>query len=280
MAQSPSRRVVIVTGASSGIGRETALQFGRRGCRLGLLARRRERLEAVAEEIASAGGEAMALPTDVSHRLQVYRAVQAVLDRWGRIDVLVNNAGFGVYGAVEECRPSDFERQIGVNYLGAVYCTLAVLPSMTGQRSGCIINVSSISGRVPSPLSAGYCASKFALEAFTSALRLELRDRGISVVTVCPGYTEAEFDEATIKRRPQARRALLKAMPAAAVARTIIQGAERPRREYVVPIPLRLLVLVYGVAPGLVDWWQSRFRDPAATGPSVGRDGGYGARSR
>jgi len=269
--------VIIVSGASSGIGRETALRFGKGGHCLGLLARRVERLEAIAGEIASAGGEAMALPTDVSDRLQVERAVQAVLDRWGRVDVLVNNAGFGVHGSVQECPPFDFERQIAVNYLGAVYCTLAVLPNMTRQGSGCIINVSSISGRVPSPLSAGYCASKFALEAFTCALRLELRDSGISVVTVCSGYTEAEFDEAMIKRRPLERRTLLKALPAAAVADTIVQAVARPRREYVMPRSLRLLVLAYGLAPGLVDWWQSRFRNPGAISGAVERDKRYGA---
>jgi short-subunit dehydrogenase len=218
----------------------------------------------------------MALPTDVSDRLQVNGAIQAILGDWGRVDVLVNNAGFAVYGLVQECRPADFERQMAANYLGAVYCTLAVLPSMIHRRSGCIINVSSISGKVPSPLAAGYCASKFALEAFSSSLRLELRGRGVSVVTVCPGYTETEFDEATVQRRPLQRRVLLKAMPATAVARTIVKAAERPRREFVMPIPLKLLALAYGLAPGLVEWYQARFRNPVASSPTVKQDERHG----
>jgi short-subunit dehydrogenase len=147
---------------------------------------------------------------------------------------------------------------------------------MIRRRSGCIINVSSISGKVPSPLAAGYCASKSALEAFSSSLRLELRDRGVSVVTVCPGYTETEFDEATVQRRPLKRRALLKAIPAAAVARTIVKAAERPRREFVMPVPIKLLALTYGLAPGLVEWYQARFRKPDASSPAVERDERYG----
>lgn len=278
MKRSSRRGVVIVTGASSGIGKQAALQFGQRGYCVGLLARRVQRLEAVAEEIASAGGEAMALPTDVSDRSQVDGAVQAVLDRWGRVDVLVNNAGFAVHGLVQECQPADFERQMAVNYLGAVYCTLAVLPAMIRQGLGCVINVSSISGKVPSPLSAGYCASKFALEAFSSALRLELHDTGIAVVTVCPGYTEAEFDEATVKRRPLERRTILQAMPAAAVARIIVKAAGRPRREFVTPLPLKLLVLAYGLAPGLVDRWQLKFRHPVAGRLTVEGDESYGGK--
>ncbi|MFQ6019675.1 MAG: SDR family NAD(P)-dependent oxidoreductase [Dehalococcoidia bacterium] len=278
MGQPSSRPVAIVTGASSGIGREAALQLGRRGYSVGLLARRARRLEAVAEEIALARGEAMALPTDVSDRLQVNGAVQAVLSGWGRVDVLVNNAGFAVHGLVQECQPTDFERQMAANYLGAVYCTMAVLPVMLRQRSGCVINVSSISGKVPSPLSAGYCASKFALEAFSSSLRLELRGTGVSVVTVCPGYTEGQFDEATVKRRRLERRTLLRAMPAAAVAETIVKAAERPRREFIMPMPLKLLALAYGVAPSIVDWWQSRFSSPAAFGPVVERDESCGGK--
>ncbi|MBI1884967.1 MAG: SDR family NAD(P)-dependent oxidoreductase [Chloroflexi bacterium] len=253
--------VAIVTGASSGIGRETALLLGRRGYCVGLLARRLERLEQVAEEVIAAGGAAAPLPTDVASRVQVNRAVEAIVRRWGRVDLLVNNAGFGVYGLVSECEPADFERQVQVNYLGAVYCTLAALPTMLQQESGCIINVSSISGKVPSPLSAGYCASKSALGAFSAALRMELRGRGVSVVTVCPGYSEGEFDEAMVKRRPLERRNLLRPVAAASVARTIVRAAERPRRELVTPSALRLLALGYHVMPGLIDWWQSKFRN-------------------
>lgn len=276
MSQAFCRQVVIVTGASSGIGREAALQFGARGYRVGLLARRVQRLKAVAEEIALAGGEGMPLSADVSDRSQVNRSVQAIVDRCGRVDVLVNSAGFGVYGLVQECQPVDFERLIAVNYLGAVYTTMAVLPMMIRQGRGCIVNVSSISGKVPSPLSAGYCASKSALEAFSSALRMELRGTGISVVTVCPGYTQGDFDEAMVKRRPMQRRTLLQAMPAATVAQTIVEAAERPRREFVMPGALKLLAVAYSVAPGLVDWWQSRFRHPAAASSTGERDGSFG----
>lgn len=266
MSERNPPRVVLITGASSGIGRAVALQFGIQHARVALVARRRQRLEEVAEEVERLGGKALITPADVAERSQIEAAIDAVEQRWGRLNVLINNAGYGVFGAVEECLPEDFEQQIKVNYLAAVYAVKAALPLMHRQGSGVIINVSSISGKATSPFDAPYCASKFALSAFTSILRMELAGTGISVSLVCPGYTETEWEKAMVQRRPYIVRTPLGPMTPDQVARQIVACAERPKRELLIPKILILPVLVQTLLPGSYEWWQSRFRRPKANG--------------
>ncbi len=254
--------VVVVTGASSGIGRATALRFGARHAQVALIARRKQRLDEVAEEIERLGGTAFVFPADVSQGQQVKAAMLAVDDRWGRCDVLVNNAGYGVYGTIEECLPEDFERQMAVNYLGAVYMTKAALPIMRRNGSGRIINVSSISGRATSAYDATYCASKFALNAFTRVLRIELAGSGITASLISPGYTATEWDEAMVKRRSHSVRTPLRPMSADRVAKAIERCADRPKREVLLPRILKLPLLFQAMLPGLYERWQARFRRP------------------
>ncbi|MFC1928298.1 SDR family NAD(P)-dependent oxidoreductase [Chloroflexota bacterium] len=265
MSTSNIPKVVLVTGASSGIGREVALQFGRKGARVALVARRRDRLDEVAEQVRFLGGEPLVLPTDISVREQMEAAVHAVEECWGRMDVLVNNAGYGVYGTVEECEPEDFERQIAVNYLGAVYATKAALPLMRRQRSGTIINVSSISGSTTSPFDSSYCASKSALNAFTSVLRMELAGSGISVSLICPGYTKAEFETALIQRRPYTVRTFINPVTSERVAREIVICAQRPRSRVIIPKFLLVSILVEALLPSLHEWRQIKFRRPGVS---------------
>ena len=188
--------VVIVTGASAGIGRETALEFARQGARVVLAARREDRLHALATEIAALGGEALVAPTDVARSADIDRLVRVTLDRFGRIDVLVNNAGFGFSGTIEETTESDMRELMDVNYMSAFNATRAVLPHMRARRRGHIVNVASVVGKIAFPFHGAYSATKFAMIAMTEALRGELDGSGVTATVVLPGTTRTEFFDA------------------------------------------------------------------------------------
>jgi NAD(P)-dependent dehydrogenase (short-subunit alcohol dehydrogenase family) len=187
-------KIVLVTGASSGIGRAAAVELLRAGHTVYGGARRVEGLEAV----AAAGGHAVAM--DVTSDADLRRAVGTVLEREGRIDVLVNNAGFGLYGAVEDVPMEQARHQLEVNLLGPARLVQLVLPHLRRQRSGTIVNVSSMGGEITFPLGAWYHASKHALEAYSDALRQEVGRFGIDVVLVQPGLIRTEFGAVTARR--------------------------------------------------------------------------------
>ena len=252
--------VVAVTGASSGIGRECALAFAREGARVAVCARRAERLEAVAEAVRAMGGEAWVMAADVGDPEQVRRFVQGAVSRFGRLDVLVNNAGYGVRGRVEDTPLELYRRLMEVNYIGTVAGCQAALPVMRRQKSGVIINVSSIVGHRALPTGAAYAATKAAQISLTEALRAELDGSGVFACSVHPIGTTTEFGE--VADRESGAKALGGPVgpqqSALDVARAIVRCAKRPRPE-VFPYPAsRLLVGLNALAPGLVDWWASR----------------------
>jgi NAD(P)-dependent dehydrogenase (short-subunit alcohol dehydrogenase family) len=184
-------KIVLVTGASSGIGRATALGLLHAGHTVYGGARSVQRLDA----IGAAGGHV--LPIDLTDDADLQRAVQTILDQQGRIDVLVNNAGFGLYGAAEDVPLDQARYQLEVNLFGPARLTQLVLPHLRRQRSGTIVNVSSMGGEITFPLGAWYHASKHALEAYSDALRQEVRRFGIDVVLVQPGFIRTEFGVVT-----------------------------------------------------------------------------------
>lgn len=184
------KKVILVTGASSGIGKATALQLIKEGHMVYGFARRLEKMQ----DLIEAGGRAMVL--DVTHHEAVKTSIQKVLEEQGRIDVLVNNAGFAIWGPIEETSYEDAKRQFEVNLFGLAEMTKAVLPTMRQQKSGKIINVSSIGGKIYSPLGAWYHATKHALEGWSDCLRLEVQQFGIDVVIIEPGAILTEFDQA------------------------------------------------------------------------------------
>jgi short-subunit dehydrogenase len=183
------KKVIIVTGASSGIGKTTALQLIKEGHTVYGAARRVNKMQ----DLVEAGGHAVGI--DVTNHEQVYAEVQKIIDKEGRIDVLVNNAGFAVYGAVEEVSYEDAKRQFEVNIFGLAEITKAVLPTMRQQKSGTIINISSVGGKIYTPLGSWYHATKHALEGWSDCLRLEVKQFGIDVVIVEPGAIATEFGE-------------------------------------------------------------------------------------
>jgi short-subunit dehydrogenase len=186
-------RTAIVTGASSGIGRCTAEILARRGVRVGLVARRADLLDDVASAITGAGGEALALPCDVTDPAQVRSTCARAIESFGRIDFLVNNAGYGVYLPVQDTPMEVVTGQMDVNYLGAVRLIKEILPHMIENGSGHIVNVASAAGHASVPSLAAYSGSKFAIVGFTEGLYHDVRKHGIRVSIVSPGPVRTAF---------------------------------------------------------------------------------------
>jgi short-subunit dehydrogenase len=249
---------VVVTGASSGIGAATAVACARAGMRVTLAARRAGRLARVADEVQAAGGEARVVPTDVADPAALRALIDGTVEAWGRLDVLVNNAGIGVLARVEDTTPAEYERLMQVNYLAAVHGVLAALPHMRRQGRGHIVNVASVLGKRASPFRAAYVASKFALVGFSETLRMELRGTGIHVTCVCPVGTATEFHDVELNRLGVSGRGG-PIQSADRVAGAIVRAIRRPRAEIHPYPPARLLFLANVVAPGFVDRVMMRF---------------------
>ena len=186
-------RVVAVTGASSGIGEATALACARAGAAVALAARRGERLEALAKRIEASGGSALAVTTDVADETQAQHFVEAAAARFGRLDVLVNNAGLMLLGPIEGAHTDDWRRMVDVNLMGVLYCTHSALPWLRAQGGGDIVIISSVGGRVLGHYSAIYNATKFAIGAFAESLRREQLRNGIRVTLIEPGRVTTEL---------------------------------------------------------------------------------------
>ena len=194
MTQRLAGRTALVTGASSGIGSETARALAAEGAAVACLARRTERLESVVQGIRNDGGRALALSADVTDRAAVAAAVDTVLDTFGSVDVLVNNAGVMLLSLLDEGRVDDWDRMIDVNIKGLLYGVHAVLPAMKRQGGGHIVNVGSVAGRRPLPSSSVYSATKFAVRCISAGIHLELSaSHGIRVTDVQPGVVDTEL---------------------------------------------------------------------------------------
>lgn len=246
--------VLLVTGASSGIGKATALLFARNGYRVALAARRFDRLEALAAQIESMGGDALPISADVTMQEDISNMVRATLDKFGQVDVLFNNAGYGRLDWLEQVPQDDVRGIIEVNLLGVIETTREVLPHMIARRKGHIINMSSVAGWIAAPTYSLYAASKFGVRGFTNALRREVRVFGIHVSGIYPGAVANEFsDKARIRRRTGIRTPAFMRLSNDDVARAILALERRPRRALIIPWPMRFAVWVNLVFPGLVD---------------------------
>jgi short-subunit dehydrogenase len=251
-------QVVIVTGASSGIGKALALQLAGQGAKVVLAARRAELLEQVAAACRQAGGEALSIPTDVSDEAQCKALVETTIITFGRLDMLVNNAGLTVIARLEDYIDlSLFHHTMGVNFYGAVYCTYYALPHLI-HNHGRIVAVSSLGGKAPLPYNSPYIASKFAMHGFFDSLRIELAKHGVSVTIICPfwvvtGFHEAQMDRDGVPRGVGGRAVYSKRMMTAERCAEIILGAAYRRRREVVMSPGRLIPWLKLLAPGFFD---------------------------
>lgn len=223
-----NEKVVVITGASSGIGEATAKLLGRRGARVVLGARRLDRLERVAADVRAYGGTAEVRAVDVTKREEVEALVRFAKERFGRLDVVVNNAGLMPLAPLAALRVDEWNQMIDVNVRGVLHGIAAALPIMKEQGFGQFVNVSSVAGRQVYPMAAVYCATKFAVHAISEGLRQESKD--IRVTVVAPGPTESELaattgDEAARAALVEIRKDLI---PADAIARAVVYAIDQP----------------------------------------------------
>lgn len=250
-------KVVIVTGASSGIGEATAREFGHEGAKVVLAARRVDKLQTLAQEIdaMNTGAQAYVVQADLSKLEDIQKLIVDTIAIFGRIDVLVNNAGFGRLDWLENLDPiKDIQAQIDVNVMGVIQMTRQVLPVMIAQRSGSIINMCSMAGLVATPTYSIYAASKHAVHGFSEALRREVKPWGIDVSLIYPGGVVTEFTaHAGIKRKTNATTPKFMLLTAEQVGKAVVKLVRHPRRMWIIPWLWSVTVFMNRFFPGLVD---------------------------
>jgi NAD(P)-dependent dehydrogenase (short-subunit alcohol dehydrogenase family) len=253
-------RVVLISGGSRGLGFAMAEEFARERAKLVICARNEEPLERARRELEQHGAEVLAVRCDVADPVQVERMVEQALQRFGRVDVLVNNAGIITVGPVEVQRREDFEEAMDVIFWGAVNPSLAVLPRMLEQGEGRIVNITSIGGRVSVPHLLPYNCAKFALVGFSEGLRSELAREGICVITIVPGLMRTgSHVNAFFKGQHRAEYTWfslgatlpITSMSARRAARTIVDAVRRGRQDLVLTPQAKLLALFHGIFPGV-----------------------------
>lgn len=258
--------VILITGASSGIGAASARLFARAGYRVALAARREPLLRELADEIQAEGGEALVIPADVTRLEQIEGMVGNTLAAWGRIDVLLNNAGIGRIKWLEELdEETDIRKSVELNLLGAILTARAVLPTMMAQHGGHIINMASMAGLIATPTYSVYTATKFGLRGFGQALRREVGVWGIRVSTIYPGGVDTAFASHLAAERKTGittpKSLLLSAEDVADAALRLAQG--KRSRELVMPWTYLLGVWFNRFFPRLMDWIiERRFTRP------------------
>jgi short-subunit dehydrogenase len=256
-------KVVVVTGASMGIGEAIAKVFVDAGARVVLFSRDAGRAEAARQRIGHTE-RTLALACDVCQRDEIDRAIGLTLQNFHRVDVWVNNAGVGIRDSVAEMETTALRELFETNFFGTIACMQAVIPVMRlnggrGERAGSIINISSVAGHIPVPFMAIYSASKFAMNAIGKGARMELKRDNINVLTVCPGYINTDFGAHVVADRKEAvRPPTARGITAERVARATYRGYRANKREVVVPWTMIPAIKLYQLFPGLVEWVLGR----------------------
>lgn len=249
-----SNKVVLITGASSGIGKDSAIKFAGEGAKVALVSRSKEKLEAVANEIKQFNQDVLVIPTDVSSKEQVKNAVNKTIEKFGQLDVLFNNAGSSEVGLVED---ADFVEKVKklfeVDFLGTVYFTKEVLPVMKKQGSGHIMNMSSVVGRKAFPHFGAYSSIMHAITGFTASLRQELRGSRINVSVIHPALTQTPLLEHVRQEDmpPPFRR--FTPIPVDQVGKAVLDGVYNNRPRIIVPFQPKLMLLADAVSPKIGD---------------------------
>lgn len=248
MVESYANQVAVITGASSGIGWELAKVLAGEGCKVGLVARRRDRLDQLAAEIRRAGGTVAVAVADVGDREQALRAIDAVGSELGEVDLLVANAGVGMPTHLEPINHADIEQMIRVNLMGVIYSLEAVLPAMLRRGRGHVAAVSSAAAFKGLPGESAYCASKAGVNSYLEGLRIQLRGRGIRVTTICPGFVRTPMTEVMDAAMPWC-------LEADDAARRIVRALKRKRKLYTFPWQMAVFMRLIRYLP---DWVIAR----------------------
>ena len=247
-------KVVVVTGASMGIGEAIARIFADHGATVVMLSRDAGRAEAARGRVGHPD-RTLALSCDVRNREEIDRVVSLTMHHYQRIDIWVNNAGHGLLDAVADVDMAACRETFDTNFFGTVACMQAALHVMKPQSSGTIINISSVAGHLPLPFHAVYSATKFAMNAFGKAARVELMRAGMNVLTVCPGYVRTDFAANAIKGHDAktVRPSSVRGITAERVARAVLHGYLKQKREVIVPWTMIPAIKIYQLFPGLVE---------------------------
>jgi len=258
-------KVVVVTGASMGIGEALAHAFARENCKVVLSSRDPARLEAARTRVA-ASDRTVAIACDVRNREEIDRLLSLTLHNFGRVDIWINDAGFGLQDSIACMDMKACRDMFDTNLFGAIECMRAVIPVMKRQQGGMIINVSSVAGHIPLPYFAAYSATKFAMNAIGKAARMELRASGVHVMTVCPGTIATSFQANVVKGRERLRIGGADRSPgisADRVAAAVVNACRPEKREVIVPWHHHISVKFYQLFPWLVEWVVARSLGPA-----------------
>lgn len=248
-------KTVLLTGASRGIGRAAAQVFAAAGYNLALVARNGDALASLAESLSPA--QVLALPADITAPDAPQKIVSRAGEHFGKIDILINNAGIGIYGKTLAASPADLQQVMAVNFFAPVYLMQAVIPQMRAHGGGLIVNVSSIIGKRATPLAGGYCASKAALEHIVESMRVELAEDNIRFSTLYPGVTRTDFAAHTLGERQHAGR--VQGVSAERVAKKLLQITKKEPRDAYVTLFDRFFVTGSHLFPSLFDWLLARY---------------------
>ena len=251
-----NNKVIIITGASSGIGRACAIEFAQNGAKIVLAARRIEELKKVEDQIKKQGGEAISIITDVKSIEDCKNLIYKTVEKYGKIDVLINNAGISMRAVFEDLDLSVIKELMDTNFYGAVYCTKFALSYLLKQK-GTVIGISSISGLTPLPGRTGYSASKYAMEGFLNTLRLENNKKGLNVLIVHPGFTSSNIRNVALDKNGQAQKETPrdeeKMMTSERVAQIIAKATYKRERDLILTPQGKLVVWLHKNFPGITD---------------------------
>lgn len=249
-------KVIIITGGSSGIGRACALAFGRAGGKIVINGRNAKKLNEVGQELSAAGIEYLAIPGDVSQEHDCRQLIEQTITKYGRIDVMLNNAGISMRALFQDVDLDVIRQLMDINFWGTVYCTKFALPYLL-QSKGSVIGVSSIAGYQGLPGRTGYSASKFAMQGFLGALRTETLHQGLHVMVACPGFTASNIRNTALaadgSQQGESPRDEAKMMTAEEVADHILKATRQRKRDLVLTTQGKLAVLLGKFLPGLTD---------------------------
>lgn len=264
-------KVAVVTGGSMGIGEAIAARFVAEGANVVISSRDLQRAEAARQRLGGAD-RTLAVACDVRRRTDLESLLKAALDRFGRIDIWVNNAGHGLLDSVEQMNMADCRSMFDTNLFGAIEAMQVVIPQMKRHGGGTLVNVSSVAGHIAVPYMAAYCATKAALNQIGRAARVELRGTGVHVMTVCPGYIETAFSQNAVKGANRQRLSAGggKRTSPARVADAVLRGILARKREIVVPWKDRLTIKTYQNAPRFLEWVMARMLRPADSAKNQG----------
>ena len=244
-------KVVLITGASSGIGRASAIQFAKKGASVILVARNKEKLVQADRDLKKFNVSTLVCECDISNKTQVKKMSRIVLEKYESVDILVNNAGFAIYGSVSNLTIEEIESQMATNYFGMVYCIKNFLPLMIKKKSGHVVNVASVAGSFGLPGIASYCASKFAMLGFSEGLKHELKGTGVGITVVSPIMVRTSFfDHSSFENMPKYSPTSLSAET---VANAILKASHSPRLEIIVPSVVRVAIWMKNTFPYLIN---------------------------